>query len=180
VSRHTRAAIGRGLTGIDEAARRAVGRLAGRLDYPMTIVTTRAADGELAGCLVGFTTQCSLDPVRFLVCLSRRNHTFAVAARAPTLALHFPTPAERDLAALFGERTGDTVDKFARCAWRPGPDGVPLLSGCGAWLAGPVLDRVELGDHTGYLLEPVEGASDGAFEQLGFQAVRTMRPGHPA
>ena len=146
----------------------------------MAIATTRADDdGQRAGCLVGFTTQCSLNPIRYLVCLSRRNHTFGVAARASVLALHFPTPAERDLAALFGERTGDTVDKFARCAWRPGPGGVPVLTGCGAWFAGAVLDRFDLGDHAGYLLEPVEAAAGTDFEQLGFQAVRTMRPGHP-
>lgn len=35
------------------------------LDYPMLIVTTRSG-GELDGCLVGFSTQCSIDPARFL------------------------------------------------------------------------------------------------------------------
>jgi len=32
-------------------------------DYPMYIVTAVAADsGERSGCLVGFTTQCSINP----------------------------------------------------------------------------------------------------------------------
>ena len=43
--------------------------LASELDYPMFVVTT-AAGGAPAGCLVGFATQCSIDPPRFLVCLS--------------------------------------------------------------------------------------------------------------
>jgi flavin reductase (DIM6/NTAB) family NADH-FMN oxidoreductase RutF len=155
-------------------------RLTGHMDFPMVIVTARADDdGERSGCLVGFVTQCSMDPVRLLVCLSRRNHTFAVAARASALGVHFPTPAELELATLFGERTGDVVDKFAQCAWRPGPGGVPLLTECRNWLVGAVADRIELGDHTGYLLDLVAAAEDG-FEQLGFQAVRFMEPGHPA
>jgi NADH-quinone oxidoreductase subunit J len=58
----------------------------GVLDRSMIIVTTCGADGERSGCLVGFSTQCSIDPGRFLVCLSRTNHTFAVAQEADFLA----------------------------------------------------------------------------------------------
>ena len=57
-------------------------QLVSRLDYPMAIVT--AADGEeRSGCLVGFHTQCSIEPARFLICISRRNHTYSIAANSP-------------------------------------------------------------------------------------------------
>src|SRR4051794_41781759 len=55
----------------------AVHELIDELDYPMFIVTV-AAGGERAGCLVGFATQCSINPPRFLVCLSDKNRTFRV------------------------------------------------------------------------------------------------------
>src|SRR5206468_3781620 len=97
------------------------------LDYPMFVVTAVDANtGARSGCLVGFVTQCSLDPMRFLVCLSRANHTYGVARGAPVLAVHALGPEHRDLATLFGTRTGDEIDKFTRCAWHPGPAGVPL------------------------------------------------------
>ena len=51
--------------------------LVGDLDYPMFIVTA-CADGERAGCLIGFATQASIDPSRFLVCLSHNNRTYEV------------------------------------------------------------------------------------------------------
>ncbi|MGH3559653.1 MAG: flavin reductase, partial [Mycobacterium sp.] len=57
------------------------------LDYTMLVVTTQA-DGHASGCLVGFATQTSLRPPRFLVALSRRNHTFGVASRSQHLAVH--------------------------------------------------------------------------------------------
>ena len=47
-------------------------------DGPMFVVTARA-DDEQDGCLVGFTTQCSIDPPRFLVCLSEKNRTTRIA-----------------------------------------------------------------------------------------------------
>src|SRR6202165_3441501 len=83
------------------------------LDYPMFILTTRAGDGERAGCLIGFTTHCSINPPRVLACLSKRNRTFRVAQRAEVLAVHFVPAEATQLADLFGGSTGDEHDKFA-------------------------------------------------------------------
>jgi flavin reductase (DIM6/NTAB) family NADH-FMN oxidoreductase RutF len=44
---------------------------------------------------------------------------------ANTLVVHFVPEQAEELALLFGGETGDEVDKFARCEWRPGPDGDP-------------------------------------------------------
>ncbi len=44
------------------------------------------------------------------------------------------------------------MDKFLSCAWAPGPGGAPVLEGCD-WFAGTVRDRVELGDHVGFVLD---------------------------
>src|SRR3954471_10361561 len=112
----------------------AVHDLVTAIDYPMYIVTAASGE-ERAGCLVGFTTQCSIDPPRFLVCLSDKNRTFRVARQAESLLVHL-VPQEGDpIAQLFGEATGDEVDKFARASWRPGPGGAPLLDACPNWFA---------------------------------------------
>src|SRR4051812_38755411 len=103
--------------------------LMGELDYPMFIVTV-AHGGERAGCLVGFATQGSIDPPRFLACLSKANRTYRVARGADALAVHFVPAGADGLAELFGGQTGDEVDKFSRCRWHPGPGGVPLLDDC--------------------------------------------------
>jgi flavin reductase (DIM6/NTAB) family NADH-FMN oxidoreductase RutF len=153
--------------------------LVDRLDYPMYVVT--AADGERrGGCLVGFATQCSIDPPRFLACLSVKNHTHRVAAGARTLVVHVLRADQHDVAALFGGETGDEVDKLARVAWTPGPGGAPVLDDCAGWFAGEVLDRYDLGDHTGLLLAPVDGATTEATELLRFAHVRDLEPGHEA
>lgn len=145
----------------------------------MVVVT--AADGQQrSGCLVGFATQCSIDPLRFVVFISRANHTYPVAERAAVLAVHLLGPRDRGLAELFGSRTGDEVDKFARCRWSEGPGGVPLLTDASAWFAGPVLDRFDGGDHVGFLVEPTHSDVSRWAGQLGFQDLRDLDPGHPA
>ena len=131
-------------------------RLMSLLDYPMFVVTTRAGD-ELSGCLVGFSTQVSIDPPRFLVGLSKRNRTYRIASRADHLAVHLVPRTHAEMARLFGSETGDRVDKFAECAWHAGPEDMPILDDAEGWFVGTVLDRYDVGDHVGHLLEPVAG-----------------------
>ncbi len=149
------------------------------LDYPVFVVTT--FDGrQRAGCLVGFTTQCSIDPPRYLVCLSKANHTSRTAAGADVLVVHVLDADQTELARLFGEATGDETDKFAACSWRPGPEGAPVLDDCARWFAGRIVDRVDLGDHVGFCLEPLAGADSGGVSPMMFSAVRHLDAGHRA
>lgn len=159
-------------------------RIVGSLDYPMFVVT--ASDGrERTGCLVGFATQCSIEPVRFLVCLSKANRTHRVAQRSSTLGVHVLRDDQGDLAALFGELTGDDVDKFdvlgrAGGSWHERDGGAPIIAGCD-WFEGPILERVDLGDHEGQVLAVVRAGHehpDGP--QLGYRSVRDLDAGHEA
>ncbi|WP_217914681.1 flavin reductase family protein [Miltoncostaea marina] len=152
--------------------------LVSRLDYPMFIVTVRGRS-EPAGCLVGFTTQCSIHPPRFLVCISERNHTFAVAREAEVMVVHMVPEHATALAELFGSETGDEVDKFARCRWTPGPMGTPVLDDLGNWFAGRIIERLPAGDHTAYVLEPVAVGEEDPGRPFTFHRARRIQPGHP-
>ncbi len=152
-------------------------RLYADVDATMLIVTCAAA-GERAGCLIGFATQASIDPPRFLACISRKNRTFRIASQASTLIVHLVDEQASDLAELFGGSSGDEVDKFAQVEWRRGPGGAPLLERLPTWFAGRVLERIPLGDHTGFLLEPIEGAARRGEQPLRFHRARRIAPGH--
>ena len=157
----------------------ALARLAAKTDTPMAVVTAVNPDGEHSGCLIGFWTQCSIHPPRVLACISKANHTFPVASAAGVLAIHWLADDDRGLAELFGGETGDEIDKFERCSWQPGPGGVPVLDGVKGWVAGPVLDRVDVGDHVAFVISAETGAAvDASADELGFQAVKDLDPGH--
>ncbi|MBA3339063.1 MAG: flavin reductase [Geodermatophilaceae bacterium] len=154
--------------------------LVGSLDYPMFVVTA-IAEGHRSGCLVGFFTQCSISPPRIMVCLSKRNHTYRVAAGAQTLVIHFLGASDMALARMFGEETGDEVDKFAHCEWDPGPAATPVLRGCRGWVSGQIIQQVDLGDHVGLVVEVDDGAAHHPTEPaLGFDRLRDLEPGHDA
>jgi flavin reductase (DIM6/NTAB) family NADH-FMN oxidoreductase RutF len=135
-------------------------KLVGLLNYPMFVVTTQV-DGVAAGCLVGFASQASIHPPRFLVGLSANNHTFRVAANATHLAVHLFDREHLDVVELFG--------------------GIPILDDAAAWFVRKILDRFSLGDHVGDLLEPVDGDPPHELERwVSFGDVRDLRPGHEA
>jgi flavin reductase (DIM6/NTAB) family NADH-FMN oxidoreductase RutF len=149
-----------------------------QLDTSMVIVTTAAGD-QRAGCLVGFHTQCSIDPPRYAVWLSKANLTYRVALFATHVAVHGVDAANGDIARLFGGERGDETDKFTRCDWTAGPGGVPLLDDCPNRF---VLERLSLwddgSDHTCLVGAPVEARWAGEFDALRLAAARTIEPGH--
>jgi flavin reductase (DIM6/NTAB) family NADH-FMN oxidoreductase RutF len=154
-------------------------QLVGDLDYPMFIVT--AAVGERrAGCLVGFATQTSIDPPRFLVCLSEKNRTTELALEAELLGVHAVPAEEGELAELFGGETGHEVDKFARVGWRPGQGGVPLLDDAPNRFVGRVEAKLPAGDHTAFLLAPVEAEAVADMTEFSFHRAKRIEPGHEA
>ncbi|AUY47904.1 flavin reductase family protein [Streptomyces sp. CB01881] len=146
---------------------------------PVYVVTAATDAGQRAGCLVGFAGQCSIRPPRFTVWISKVNHTYAVAMHSPVLAVHL-LPQRHDLAELFGGCSGDAVDKFAAVGWRPGPSGVPVLTDALTWFVGRVLDRVDWGDHVGFLLDPIVTGTTTGRCPLCLGDVADIDAGHPA
>ena len=148
------------------------------LDGPM-IVVTAAAGARRAGCLVGFHTQVSIDPARYLVCLSVNNHTYGIAKESTHLGVHFLGAEQRPLAERFGTRCSDRFDKFAGLDVQVGAGGVPVLVDCAHWFVAEIDGTLPVGDHVAFGLVPV--ASAGAPDRrplLGFQGVKDLDAAH--
>ena len=99
--------------------------LMGSVDSPLIVVTT-SAEGERAGCLIGFHSQGSIDPEHYCFWLSKANHTYRVALRSERFAVHFLTDVDRESARHFGSLSGMETDKFAGLDFTDTEDGVPL------------------------------------------------------
>jgi flavin reductase (DIM6/NTAB) family NADH-FMN oxidoreductase RutF len=116
------------------------------------------------------------------VYVSQANHTHRLVAVAPHVGVHLVPADGHELGRLFGEETGDEVDKFEHCRWEAGPFGVPMLLDVEDRFVGAVVGRAPGGDHDGFLLDPVAAwsAADPAAEPLRLHDVADLDPGHPA
>ncbi|HET7277794.1 MAG TPA: flavin reductase family protein [Dermatophilaceae bacterium] len=148
------------------------------VDPPLIVLTT-AAEGERAGCLVGFHAQSSITPQHYCVWLSKANHTYRVGLRAAHFVVHFLTAQDLALAERFGTLTGEDTDKFAGVDFTLDDHGVPLLEACPSRIQ---LERIALlddgGDHV-CLTTRVSSAHTGAdFVPLRLSGADHLDPGH--
>lgn len=151
----------------------------GTLDGPM-IVVTAGVGSERAGCLVGFHTQVSIEPPRYVVCLSVNNHTFRTATRATHLGVHFLSQDQLALAERFGTMCGARTDKFDGLELIDGPGDVPVLAECAHWFVGAILGTLPIDDHVAFSLKPITsgGTPERSGRLLGFQSVKHLEAGH--
>jgi flavin reductase (DIM6/NTAB) family NADH-FMN oxidoreductase RutF len=151
-----------------------------RADPPLVVVTTTNGR-ERAGCVVGFHAQSGIEPHSLSVWLSKANHTFRVATTADLFAVHFLTTQDRGSAELFGTHTGDDMDKFQRCSWHSGPDGVPLLDACPNRVVGRKIALLDTGDdHVCLVLHPMEATYAGEYTPLRVSDAADLDAGHAA
>ena len=150
------------------------------LDSPLFVVTTQDG-GQPSGCLVSFATQTSVQPPSFMVVLPRSRGTCDAARRSKHLAVHVLAQHHIALAELFDSVTADESDKFARCSWRGGPNGMPILDDAIAWFVGRTAHWIEIGDHVAYIVEPVAGwAPESDEDVLYLSDLDELGPGREA
>lgn len=145
---------------------------------PMIVVTT-SAEGERAGCLVGFHSQSSISPAHYCFWLSKANHTYRVSLRSTHFAVHFLTAEDLALAEHFGALTGQDTDKFSGVAVDTTTDGVPLLRTLPNRM---VVERIMMsddgGDHVAVTAQVVSVETAGSFVPLRLSDVGDLPPGH--
>ena len=154
--------------------------LMGSVDSPLIVVTT-SAQGERAGCLVGFHSQASIDPEHYCFWLSKANHTYRVALRSERFAVHFLTDVDRESARHFGSLSGMETDKFAGLDFTVTEDGVPLLADLPNRL---IVERIAIlddgSDHVCLTARVIAIEFGQSFTPLRPSQLGDLTPGHNA
>jgi flavin reductase (DIM6/NTAB) family NADH-FMN oxidoreductase RutF len=150
-------------------------------DPAMVVVTARSGERR-GGCLVGFHSQCSIEPVRYAVWMSKANLTTEIVLDCTHIGVHFLTDADDELADLFGSETGDQVDKFSFISSTDGPHGVPTIDDLpNRFVARRTAVLEDESDHLCVIVEPLDiRALDSPGSPLRTSAVADLQPGHVA
>jgi flavin reductase (DIM6/NTAB) family NADH-FMN oxidoreductase RutF len=119
--------------------------LLGRFATGVTVVTALDPAGRPAGMTASALASVSLEPPLLLVCVGQNAEFHRTISQAPRFALNVLAADQEPLSRLFAAKG---VDQFASVAYRPGPDGVPLLDGVVARIVCERTGRHEAGDHT--------------------------------
>ena len=130
----------------------------------VTVVTTRQPDGTPRGFTANSFTSVSLDPPLLLVCLAKTAHSADTFANAPHFAVNILAEDQKAVSGLFASRA---PDKFAQCAWTPGPADMPLIEGSLAQFTCANHQLVDAGDHL-VLIGRVDHFATAEGQPLGY------------
>ena len=110
----------------------------------VAVVTSEGPQGP-AGLTTNAFTSLSLEPLLVLVCLDRSARTLAAVESSRRLAVNVLARDQEPLAVTFAGKASH-AEKFEGVSHRD-VDGVPVLEGVVAWLAGSVRELLPGGDH---------------------------------
>lgn len=130
------------LPGVEPALFR---QLLGRFATGVTVLTTRAPDGEPIGMTASSVASVSLNPPLLLVSVDRQHDMHAALQVAPRFVLNILAADQEALSRRFAE---DARNRFAGIGYQETEQGMPVLDGVLATIECEKQSIVAAGDHT--------------------------------
>ncbi|WFE20588.1 flavin reductase family protein [Solwaraspora sp. WMMD937] len=128
-------------------------QVCGHFPTGVTAITAITAQGGVAALTVNSFTSVSLQPAKVLFCVTSSSSSFSTLVGSSRIAIHILSRDQEDVARRFATSGLTGAEKLAGVSWLPGPDGVPLLPGTPAVLAGRRDEVITSGDHVIFLLD---------------------------
>ncbi len=125
---------------------------------PVVIVTSRF-DGKINGQVAVTVVTSSLVPSkpRLILGIWKKNYTQQFIKKSKVLNLHLLKKDQIDLVKNFGFYTGREKDKFENITFSDGQNGCPIIKGVHSYAECRVLNAMDGGDMTVFLLDVVHG-----------------------
>ena len=154
----------------------AVGPLLGGLTAPLAAISTRAGDVSNAQIAVAITA-ASIVPQRprLIVQIYHTNFTYGLIASSGVLAVNFLETSQLPLIWQLGMRSGRDGDKLGGLGYTSGATGSPLLEGCYGFLDCRVVNAMDGGDMTAFLVEAVAARTNRG-ERMTWREARPRLP----
>ena len=140
----------------------AVGGLLAGLSSPLAAVSVRAEGVVNAQIAVAITSaSIVLHRPRLIVQIYHTNYTHELIAKSGVLAVNFLNHDQLPLIWELGMRSGRDCDKLADLAYTAGPTGCPLLEDSFGYLDCSVVNAMDGGDMTAFLVEVLDAKTNG-------------------
>lgn len=123
------------------------------------VVVTSALDGKINGQIAVTVVNSSIvhSIPRLMIGIWKGNYTHQFITGSNSLAVHLLRKDQIELVRNFGFYTGRERDKFSRISCRTGKTGSPVIPDTHSYAEGKVINRMDGGDMTGFLVDVVDG-----------------------
>lgn len=149
-----------------------------KLTYGLFFIGTKSEESENI-CVINTAAQVTQTPLRISVTMLKSGYTHDLIQKSGQFSLGIMgRSASMDAIAHFGQLTGRSTDKLS--GWQIERDslGNPQFSqGCIATLSGKVVQSLDLGTHTLFIADVVDGASLSDEQPLTYADYRVLKAG---
>lgn len=132
------------------------------LSYGLFVLSARRGDKD-NGCITNTGIQVTTNPNRIVIAVNKSNYTHDMVLETGRFTLSILSEeAKFDLFQRFGFQSGRDVDKFAGFESHTGRDagGIRYITrGTNAWLSCKVVSATDLGTHTLFLADVLNGGT---------------------
>ena len=150
--------------------------LLGGLSAPLAAVSVRSGDTVNAQIAVAITSATIvLHRPRLIVQIYRTNYTHDLIARSGVLAVNFLNHDQLPLIWQLGMRSGRDGDKLVGIPYTTGATGCPLLEGSFGYLDCRVINAMDGGDMTAFLVEALAARTHGG-QRMTWREARPRLP----
>lgn len=130
-----------------------------KLSYGLFVLTANA-DGKDNGCIINTVQQVTSSPLRISIALNKQNYTHTMIEKSGMFNVSILTEKTPfSIFERFGFSSGKDTDKFAGFdACKKSQNGLMYLTQyANAFISGKVVDSVDLGTHTLFIADVVDG-----------------------
>ena len=129
-----------------------------QLSYGLFVLTTQEG-GRDNGCIVNTVAQVADDPVQIIVAVNKQNLTHDMILQSGVFNVSILSEkASFDIFKHWGFQSGRQVDKLQEIEYSRSQNGlVYLTEGCNGFLSAKVLETKDLGSHTLFVAEVIDG-----------------------
>ena len=132
------------------------------LSYGLFVLSARRGEKD-NGCITNTAIQVTTDPNRIVIAVNKGNYTHDMVKETGRFTLSILSEeAKFDLFQRFGFQSGRDVDKFAgfEAHTARDKDGICYVTqGTNAWLSCKVVSATDLGSHTLFLADVLDGGT---------------------
>ena len=148
------------------------------LSAPLAAVSVRSGDVVNAQIAVAITAaSIVLHRPRLIVQIYHTNYTHDLIAASGVLAVNFLDREQLPLIWELGMRSGRHADKMRQVPYSTGVTGSPLIEGSFGYLDCRVVNAMDAGDMTAFLVEVLSARTNGG-ERMTWRDARPRLPQH--
>lgn len=112
---------------------------------------------KLNGQCANTVFQITSEPATVAIGINKQNYTHQFIEASGLVGISILGKQGHNLVRKFGYQSGRNTDKFSDVSYRIGASGVPILNDAIAFLEGKVVNKMDCGTHSLFLLDITEG-----------------------